>query len=204
MRLPNSAHESHPWVIAEIAHDFRLLDVWAVPVQGHAGDFDSFVEVMTSLDPDDAGLPSRVLFWVRLRLGDLFGWDDRTKEHAIPGATETTLSARLPEDLRGSAESAVVGDALQRVGAAFVPLYRTDEEWAAEISNDTVHAVLHLAWVEQEKERYRGQLAIYVKPRGRLGDAYMKLIEPFRHLIVYPALMRQIERAWDARASQRI
>ena len=28
---------------------------------------------------------------------------------------------------------------------------------------------------------------------------YMALIGPFRHLIVYPALMRQIERAWDAR-----
>jgi len=25
------------------------------------------------------------------------------------------------------------------------------------------------------------------------------LIQPFRHLIVYPALMRHIGRAWDAR-----
>ena len=42
-------------------------------------------------------------------------------------------------------------------------------------------------------------MGIYVKPRGRLGALYMRLIGPFRHLIVYPALMRQIERAWDAR-----
>ena len=28
----------------------------------------------------------------------------------------------------------------------------------------------------------------------------MLLIEPFRHLIVYPALLRQVGRAWDARA----
>ena len=34
MRLPNSAHEARPWVIGEIAPDFRLLDVWALPVQG--------------------------------------------------------------------------------------------------------------------------------------------------------------------------
>jgi hypothetical protein len=27
----------------------------------------------------------------------------------------------------------------------------------------------------------------------------MALIRPFRHRIVYPALMRQIERAWTAR-----
>lgn len=204
MRLPNSAHESHPWVIADIAHDFRLLDVWAVPAHGDADDFGSFVEVMTSLDPADAGLPSRVLFWVRLRLGDLLGWDDAAKEQAIPGDNETTLSARLPDALRGSADGAAIGETLRRAGAAFVPLYRTNQEWAAEIANATVHGVLHLAWVDEGGGRYRGQMAIYVKPRGNLGDAYMKLIEPFRHLIVYPALMRQIERAWEARAPQRI
>jgi hypothetical protein len=46
---------------------------------------------------------------------------------------------------------------------------------------------------------YHGQMGVYVKPRGRFGTAYMALIGPFRHLIVYPALMRQIKRAWDAR-----
>jgi len=34
MRIPNSAHEAHPWVIAQIAPDFKLLDAWALPVQG--------------------------------------------------------------------------------------------------------------------------------------------------------------------------
>jgi hypothetical protein len=29
----------------------------------------------------------------------------------------------------------------------------------------------------------------------------MALIAPFRHWIVYPALMRQIRHAWDARGS---
>jgi hypothetical protein len=28
---------------------------------------------------------------------------------------------------------------------------------------------------------------------------YMLLIQPFRHLIVYPALMREIRRLWVAR-----
>jgi hypothetical protein len=37
-----------------------------------------------------------------------------------------------------------------------------------------------------------------VRPNGRLGDAYMAAIRPFRHLIVYPALMRQVERGWRA------
>jgi hypothetical protein len=83
----------------------------------------------------------------------------------------------------------------------FVPVYQTETEWAAEISNDTVHGVLHLAWVEQRSGRYRAQMGVYVKPRGRFGELYMMLIGPFRHRIVYPALLRQIGRAWDARAT---
>jgi len=38
--------------------------------------------------------------------------------------------------------------------------------------------------------------AARVKPRGLLGRAYMAAIEPFRYLVVYPALIREFERAW--------
>ncbi len=193
MRLPNSAHEAHPWVIAQIAPDFRLLDAWALPIQGGPDEFDSFLERMASFDPAHSeSAAGRVLFWVRFRLGALFGWDDATKKRPIPGCTETTLSARLPDDLRGSAKSPLIGGAMRRAAGGFVPLYRTEEEWAAELSNATVHGVLHLAWVEQGNGRYRAHMGIYVKPRGRLGEIYMKLIQPFRLFIVYPALMRQI------------
>jgi Protein of unknown function (DUF2867) len=199
MRLPNSAHEAHPWVIAQIAPDFSLLDAWAVPAQGGPDDFDSFLEVMASFDPADAeSVLSRALFSLRLRLGAWLGLDDATKERPIPGCTETTLSARLPAGLRGSATGPVVSDTTQQAG--FVPLYRTDDEWAAEVSNATVHGVLQLAWVELGEGRFRGQMGVYVKPRGKLGEAYLMFIEPFRHFIVYPALMRQIGRAWDARS----
>jgi hypothetical protein len=199
MRLPNSAHEAHPWVIARIAPDFSLLDAWAVPAQGGPDDFDSFLEVMASFDPADAeSVLSRALFSLRLRLGAWLGLDDATKERPIPGCTETTLSARLPAGLRGSATGPVVSDTTQQAG--FVPLYRTDDEWAAEVSNATVHGVLQLAWVELGEGRFRGQMGVYVKPRGKLGEAYLMFIEPFRHFIVYPALMRQIGRAWDARS----
>jgi hypothetical protein len=65
-----------------------------------------------------------------------------------------------------------------------------------------VHGVLQLAWVEQGDGRYRGQMAVYVKPRGRFGAAYMAAIAPFRHHIVYPALRGEIGRAWDARMAR--
>jgi hypothetical protein len=171
-----------------------------LPVEGRRDDFASFLEGAVSFDPANSKSAAiRGLFRVRRRLGDMFGWDD-AKERPIPGCTETTLSARLPDDLRGSAQTPAIGGAMARAGGGFAPLYRTDEEWAAEISNDTVHGVLHFAWVDQGEGRYRAQMAVYVKTRGALGDVYMKLIQPFRHLIVYPALIRQIGRRWEARS----
>lgn len=199
MRLPNAAHEAHPWVIGQIAPDFELLDVWALPVEGGPEDFDSFLEVMTSIDPTKAeSAAARALFAVRLRLGAWLGWDEATGTLPIPGCTETTLKERLPEALRDTGTTMVINESMQQAAGGFEPLYRTGDEWAGEISNATVHGVLHLSWVGQGEGRYRGQLAVYVKPRGRLGDAYMLLIAPFRHLVVYPAMLRQIGRAWDA------
>lgn len=193
MRLPNAAHEAHPWVIAQVAADFELLDVWRLPAQGRLDEFATLLETMASLDRADRGRATRALFSLRHRLGGWFGWDDASRRRPIPGRTETTLSARLPDDLRGTATLPDISS------TSFTPLYRTDNEWAAELSNDTVHAVMHLAWIDQGEGLYRGQMGIYVKPRGTFGAAYMALIGPFRHLIVYPALMRQIERAWEAR-----
>lgn len=196
-RLPKAAHEAHPWVIAQIAPDFRLLDAWALPVEGGPDGFASLVEVMAALDATKAeSAATRALFLLRLRLGRWFGWDQADRRRPIPGCTETTLSARLPSELQGSAKNPATNGAF-----GFRPLYRTAGEWAAELSNDTVHGVLHLAWVDQGEDRYQAQMGVYVKTRGFLGAAYMALIQPFRHVVVYPALMRQIGRAWAARAS---
>jgi hypothetical protein len=205
MRLPNAAHESRPWRIRAIASDFTLEDVWALPVHGGAEDFQTLLEIATSSDPANTeSLPTRVLWGVRDRLGSWFdlgrisapldsGRDDGAAKLPIPGKDETSLTDRLPDDLRNTAAD-LHFDALP-----FAPLYRTDVEFAAEISNQTVHGVMHLAWVDQGGGRYQGQMAVYVKPRGPLGRGYMALIKPFRYWIVYPALMRQIERVWNAR-----
>jgi hypothetical protein len=205
MRLPNTDHESRPWRIREIAPDFRLEDVWALPVHGGASDFATLVEVMTSLDPvNTPSTASRMLFDLRLRLGRFFGWDDSARRLPIPDNTERTLRDRLPRDLRNTAiDPELRAATLESLGVHFAPLYRTDVEFAAELSNRTVHGVIHLAWIDQGEGRYEGQMAIYVKPRGLLGKGYMALIKPFRYLVVYPALMRQIEKAWKARLAAR-
>src|SRR2546423_8054290 len=74
MRLPNAAHESGDWRIREIAPDFTLEDVWALPVHGGAEDFQTFVETTASFDPAHTdSLPARVLWGFRDRLGSWFG-----------------------------------------------------------------------------------------------------------------------------------
>jgi len=207
MRLPNAVHESRPWRIREIVPDFTLEDVWALPMQGDAEDFPAVFELMTSADPGDAdSLPTRFLW----RLRDLIGkWFDLgeisapvedggdTGRFPIPGTSEASLSGRLPEDLRDTAADVDLGS------LPFVPLYRSEDEFAAEISNRTMHGVMHLAWVEQDQGRYQAQMAVYVKPNGLLGRGYMALIKPFRYLIVYPAFMRQTDRMWNERPPRR-
>ena len=207
MRLPNAVHESRPWRIRDIVPDFTLEDVWALPAHGgaeNAKDFQILIEKMVSGPPDWDSLPARVLWRFRDLLGRWFGLgrisapvdsgrDGGAGRLLIPGTNETSLTERLPADLRNTAAD------LRFDSVPFVSLYRTDDEFAAEMSNRTVHDVMHLAWVNQGDGRYHGQMAVYVKPRGRLGKAYMALIKPFRYWIVYPALMRQIEREWKAR-----
>ena len=205
MRIPNAVHEAHPWRIHEIAPDFTIEDVWALPAHGYAADFQTLLEVILSLDfPSSTSLPTRVLWSTRDRLGRWFGLGrisvpvDGTADAAgklpIPGTNETSLSARLADDLRNTAN-------LDLGSTPFVPLYRTEDEYAAELSNRTVHAVLHLAWVDQGEGHYQGQMAVYVKPRGLFGKGYMAFIKPFRYLVVYPALMRNIEQAWKRRVA---
>jgi hypothetical protein len=56
---------------------------------------------------------------------------------------------------------------------------------------------MHIAWVADDADGYHGQMAVLVKPNGLFGRAYMAVIAPFRHLIVYPPLMREIRQEWQ-------
>jgi Protein of unknown function (DUF2867) len=190
MRLPNSAHTSLPWRIHELTPDFRLEDVWALPTPGGPDDFPRLVELMTSGDTSQASSRvARALWAVRWKIGELLGWDS---PDAGIGARVPTLRDRLPEDLR-EGPSGPKFDKLP-----FTSIYMTGDELAAEVANRTVHGVLHLGWVQDETGGYRGQMGVYVKPNGPLGKAYMAAIMPFRHWVVYPPMMRDLERDWAA------
>jgi hypothetical protein len=183
-RLPNSEHTSRPWRIHEIVPDFRLEDVWALPASGERSEFPDLVQGFAEGDPAQSSGLTRALWAIRWKVGGLLGWDDAEAglDERVP-----TLRGRLPKDL------------LEAPGPKFdtlpfTSLYLIEDEFAAEIANRTMHGVMHLSWVPDGAGVYHGQMAVLVKPNGLLGVAYMAAIKPFRHLIVYPAMMRQIER----------
>ncbi|GGP93887.1 DUF2867 domain-containing protein [Streptomyces roseolilacinus] len=187
MKLAPEAHTSRPWRIHGIAHDFTLEDVWELPASGGPDDFPRLLEAIWSGGfPEDSSLPVRFLWAVREKLGALFGWDG--EEDGV-GARVPSLAERLPDDLRGRPTG-------PPTGKPFSALYLTDDEWAAEMANRTVHSVMHLSWVPDGSGGHRGRMAVLVKTNGRLGTAYMAAVAPFRHLIVYPQLMRSWERSW--------
>jgi hypothetical protein len=190
-RLPTTAHTLRSWRIHAITRDFHLEDVWTLPTPGGPNDFSRLLEMISSLDlSNGSSAPARALFALRWKLGELFGWD-ADKEGL--GSRVPTLEDRLPADLLGSAA------AYESAAGPFKPLYATESEWAAEIANGTVHGILHLSWVPDGSGGYRGQMAVLVKPNGLFGTAYMTAIKPFRYLIVYPAMLRQIGREWRER-----
>jgi hypothetical protein len=186
MRLPNTAHTSRPWRIHELTRDFRLEDVWALPTPGGPDDFPRLVQLIDSsrLSQDSSGA-ARMLWALRWKIGELLGWD---RPDAGLGSRVPTLRDRLPADLR-EAPSGPDSDLL-------TTLYLTEDEWAAEIANRTMHGVSHIGWVPDGAGGYSGQWAVLVKPNGLLGTVYMAAIRPFRHLIVWPSMLRQIEREW--------
>ena len=189
MRVPNATHTSRPWRIHELIADFRLEDVWALPTPGGPDDFSRLVREVAASDPSrSSSRVARALWTTRWKLGELLGLD--SPDMGV-GSRVPTLRDRLPTDLR-DAPNGPDFDALP-----FAPLYLLDDEWAAEIANRTMHGVMHLGWVPEATGGYRGQMAVLVKPNGLLGNTYMAAIRPFRHLIVYPTMMRQIERDWS-------
>jgi hypothetical protein len=208
MRLPITAHTSRPWRIHEVAPDFQVEDVWALPTPGGPDDFPRLVRFGATDDPRElnaqgkyvgdgsGGIVSRIsraLFELRWKLGELLGWDD---SDSGVGRRVATLRDRLPTDLRDAPPGPDPGS-----GVPMTSLYLTENEWATEMANRTVHSVMHIGWVPDGTGGYRGQMAVLVKPNGRFGAAYMAAIKPFRYLFVYPALMRSIERDWQASAS---
>jgi uncharacterized protein DUF2867 len=201
MRLPKTAHTSRPWRVHEFTEDFELEDVWALPTPGGPDDLPRLVQQIIS--PGKDPLLVRALFTVRWKLGKLFGWDE---PGSGVGERVPSLRERLPADLleapRGPDLRAVPGREEADGPPIFSSVYQTHDEWLAELANKTVHSLMHIGWVPDDSgSGYHAQMAVLVKPNGRLGKAYMAAIKPFRYALVYPLLLRSLARQWQAEAA---
>ncbi len=195
MKVSNQVHQGRPWRVHTLAGDFTLLDVSLIPIDAEAQDtFAEFFQVFLDNGGKTDSAIGNGLFALRLWLGKVFKLDDATVPLPIPGCTETTLTARLTDADRSKQLP------LSGAPALFSPVYRFEHEALLEISNSTIHALLHLGWVEGEGGRRQVELAVYVKSRGLLSDAYMALIKPFRHTLVYPPMISKLVSQWKARA----
>jgi len=129
----------------------------------------------------------RALLSVRFFVGGLFGWDQ-----AAPGSVSESFAQRLTEDDRTrSLVPAGTPDGLFRV------VYRFENEQLEEVVNRTVHAAALSALIEGGTG-YRFYFAVYVREVSCSTPLYMAAIDPFRKVIVYPALLSSISTQWNA------
>jgi hypothetical protein len=188
MRLPDTEYSNRPWRLHDIAPDFAIEDVWALPTPGARHDFDRLIRGFTGGGTDESGVVFRTLFAIRWWLGRRLHWD---REDEGLDARVRSLRDRLPADLRDG----VRGPDFETV--PFVAVYQTDDEYVAELANRTVHALMHIGWVADETgDTYHAIMTALVRPNGSLGKAYMTVIRPIRRGLVYPDLIRSIGKEW--------
>lgn len=128
----------------------------------------------------------RVLLNIRLFVGRLLGWDREPATSAW-----TSFAARLTTaDLSKSSVPPGTREGLFRV------VYRFENEQLLELINRTAHAAA-LSVLVEGPDTYRFYFGVYVRSVSRFTPVYMALIDPFRKLIVYPALLRSVRATWN-------
>ncbi len=170
--------------------DVPLHDVWAVDLPRHSAGR-TIADVRTLLSGENLRATSpivKLLFGLRTWLGWLFGWDREP-----PRASDESFLHRLSAADRES--SLVAPGTLE---GPFRVLFMSPRESIMEIRNATVHGFSVFALMERASD-YRLYWAIYVQPVGRITAWYMRLIDPFRRAIIYPAVLRQIRASWGKR-----
>jgi hypothetical protein len=190
MLLNPSEHHKHPWKVHSLLPDLRIEDVWQLPVVMESNHSLALLQeqfAKASKNLTNKGLAG-MLFKIRFFIGNLMGWDEKE-------AVTKLLKGRIRER-HAQAEGLSFEDLPVPGDGDFTPVYNLEEESLAEIENATVLAAIHLGRVPLNETQFTVQMTIYVKPKGVFGNVYMMLIKPFRHWIVYPALLMMIGKLW--------
>jgi hypothetical protein len=157
-----------------------LHDVWAVdlPRTRSGITLDEFLRT--------ASTRLFTLLNIRLFVGRLLGWD----REPSTTAWETFTTRLTTADRSESLAPAGTREGLFRV------VYRFENEQLLELINRTAHAAALSALVETAHD-YRFYFSVYVRSVGRFTPVYMTLIDPFRKLVVYPSLLRNVRATWN-------
>ena len=181
--LPPAEFEAQPLRVHTLLADVPLHDVWAVQLRGGGADW-TMEDVQTLLKDGLARPPNAVLAGlaaVRVLLGLVFSLDDQ--ECTDPAAS---YMHRLSEEDRARSLREPVANGF---------LYTFEREALVELVNCTVHAFIAMA-LEPAADGQRLAVGIYVKQNRKITPYYMALIDPFRRLIVYLAVIEHMERHW--------
>jgi hypothetical protein len=172
-----------------LLHDVPLRDVSVVDLPG-GGSGRNLTDAQRLLRTGAPSypLPVRAVIGLRRWLGRVFGWDGPTPE--------PSYASRLSDDQRARS--------LSPVGAPDGPLrlvYELPDESVSEARNATVHAFV-CKTLQPHPGGYRFYFAVYVENVSPFTPLYMALIEPFRRLLVYPAMLANLRAAWIAKHAE--
>ena len=188
MRVSPEEYERLDLRAHSLLADVALHDVWRVELAG--GDPGrTIVDLLELLSPKSlaAANPAvRFLFGLRSWLGRVLGWDREPSQEP----RESFLERLSAADRECSLVAPGTADGPFRV------LFVSAQEAISEIQNATVHAFSVFALVERPPG-YFLYWAIYVRPLGRITSWYMRLIDPVRRVIIYPAVLRGIRAGWE-------
>lgn len=170
--------------------DVDLHDVWIAELNGGGPDR-TIVDARFCFTPQTATTANAAvkrLFAIRRLVGRGLGWD-RDTDH---WAEELYCHRLTDEDRKRSLVEPGTPDQMFRA------VYVFENESLSEIRNATVHAFSSLA-LRRTMHGYRLYWAIYVKPISPWTSTYMRVIDPFRRAIIYPAVISRIESEWQTR-----
>ena len=189
MHIDPREFRERPLRVHGFLHDVPLEDVWAIRLPG-GGPGRTIQDVRAAFVAGVGAAPPLVkaLFRARGLIGAWLGWDHERPEWKTESYADRLSAADRARSL------AVPGTPDGRLSL----LYRFEDEQLSERRNGTVHAFSSLS-MRPTPGGYLVYLAVYVQPVHRGTRLYMMAIAPFRRLFVYPAIIRNVQRAWAER-----
>ncbi|HEX2906600.1 MAG TPA: DUF2867 domain-containing protein [Phototrophicaceae bacterium] len=180
-----------PFRVHELLADVPLHDIWVFHLPGGkdgltAADFEILVfGMMDELQERNPAVKG--LFQLRFFLGRIFHWDDAQpqRDQALSYVNRLTPADR--------ARSRVEPGSKSELGWV---VYEFDNEWLTEFINDTVQGFAFVG-VDRQANEYTLYFTIYVKPISWITPFYMALIDPFRRILIYPTMMRNVHQQWQ-------